>query len=113
MNTANIRYQLEGLGIEIEQIADERIREAIYLLYNLIEELSSANRKLQEENQKLRDENNKLKGEQGKPKINPQTKDNYKNTDFSSEDDRKNDKGSKNTKRKRNPKNDKIIINRT
>ena len=75
MSTIKIRPKLEELGIEVEQIADERIRKAIYLLYNLLEELASANSNLQEENQKLRDEINNLKGEQGKPKINPQARD--------------------------------------
>lgn len=46
-------------------------RRAIVMLFNLVEDLKTENRKLQEENQRLRDENNRLKGEQGKPDIKP------------------------------------------
>jgi len=46
-------------------------RQAIGLLFNLIEDQQALIRDLQAENQRLRDENNRLKGEQGKPDIQP------------------------------------------
>ncbi len=56
MQTATIKAKLEQIGIEVDSLVDEKTKEAIYLLFNLIEELSSTVRKLQEENQRLRDE---------------------------------------------------------
>jgi len=46
-------------------------RQAIGLLFNLIEDQQALIRDLQAENQRLRDEINRLKGEQGKPDIQP------------------------------------------
>lgn len=77
---------LAGLGIELGSIQDEKVREAIILLFNLIEELSSDNKTLREDNQKLRDENAHLKGEQGKPKI--PGKQNTRSANISSESER-------------------------
>jgi hypothetical protein len=54
---------LETLDIDLSRIAEDNIRQAFELLFNLVEELSAENRRLQEENQRLRDENNRLKGE--------------------------------------------------
>ena len=55
--------------IDLTQIEDEKMRQLIGSLLNIIEDLSADVRRLQEENQGLRDEVNHLKGEQGKPKI--------------------------------------------
>lgn len=57
--------------IDLTQIEDEKMRQLIGSLLNIIEEVSSDNRRLREENQQLRDEINRLKGEQGKPDIKP------------------------------------------
>jgi len=57
--------------IDLAQIEDEKIRQLVSSLLNMIEDLSANVNRLQEENQKLRDENNRLKGEQGKPDIKP------------------------------------------
>jgi regulator of replication initiation timing len=109
MNTEKLKIKLEDLGIDLEAIADNGLKEAIVQLFNLVEELSSTIRDLQEENQKLRDENNKLKGEQGKPTIREQTR--KENTDFSSEKERKAEQDK--NRGKREPKLDKIKITRT
>ena len=75
-------------SIDPKQIADERVRQTVELLLNLIEQLNSKVKELEEENQKLRDENNRLKGEQGKPDIKANIKKGFKK-DHSSEKERK------------------------
>lgn len=80
----------EQLNIHLDTIQDEKIKETIQALFNLIENQAASIRSLQEENQRLRDENNRLKGEQGKPKIKSgKNKDDTKSRDISSEKERK------------------------
>lgn len=80
----------EQLNINLDTIQDEKIKETIQALFNLIENQAACIRNLQEENQRLRDENNRLKGEQGKPKIKSgKNKDDTKSRDISSEKERK------------------------
>src|SRR5258708_14971063 len=55
--------------LDLANIADERVRRALLLLLNLVEELKRENAELRAENQRLRDEINRLKGERGKPTI--------------------------------------------
>ena len=55
--------------LDLSQIQDERTRECIVRLLNLVEEVTSALRASQEENQRLRDEISRLKGEHGRPTI--------------------------------------------
>jgi len=55
--------------LDLSSIADERVRRALLLLLNLVEELKRENAELRAENQRLRDEINRLKGEHGKPTI--------------------------------------------
>jgi len=55
--------------LDLSSIADERIRQGLLLLLNLVEELKRENADLRAENQRLRDEINRLKGEHGKPTI--------------------------------------------
>ena len=55
--------------LDVSAIADERTRQSLVLLLNLVEELKGENAALRAENQRLRDEINRLKGEQGKPSI--------------------------------------------
>ena len=55
--------------LELNAIQDEKARELITRLLNMIEQLSAENRELKAENQQLRDEINRMKGEQGKPDI--------------------------------------------
>jgi len=55
--------------LDLASIADERVRQGLLLLLNLVEELKQENAALRAENQRLRDEVNRLKGEQGKPTI--------------------------------------------
>lgn len=57
--------------LDLSAIQDEKARELIGRLLNLVEQLSSDLREAQAENQRLRDEINRLKGEHGKPKIKP------------------------------------------
>lgn len=60
--------------LDLTSIQDERARQCIILLLNLVEELKQENHTLREDLQRLRDEINRLKGEQGKPTIKPATK---------------------------------------
>ncbi|MBI4217928.1 MAG: transposase [Elusimicrobia bacterium] len=98
---------MEQLNISLDSIQDEKIKETIHGLFNLIEDQAATIRQQQEEIQRLRDENNRLKGEQGKPPIKPGTKKN--NQDISSEKERKqnNHQGQKGSKK------DAIEIDRT
>src|SRR4030067_1664007 len=80
----------EQLNINLDTIQDEKIKETIQALFNLIENQAASIRDLQGENQRLRDEINRLKGEQGKPKIKSgKNKDHTKSRDISSEKERK------------------------
>jgi regulator of replication initiation timing len=86
-------------------------RQAIVLLYNLIEDLSATIRELQEENQRLRDENNKLKGEQPKPNIRPSKGGGREQGNVSSEAERKD--ADKPTPKPRGSKKEKVKVDRT
>ena len=55
--------------LDLSAIQDERIRQCIVLLLNLVEQLKRENAELRAEVQQLRDEIARLKGEQPKPKI--------------------------------------------
>lgn len=55
-------------NLDLSAIQDEKARELIRQLLNLVEKLSADLREAQIEIQRLRDEVNRLKGEQGKPK---------------------------------------------
>ena len=101
-----IRDMLENIDINLDHI-DDQIKETIFSLLNIIEQLASENAALVNEVQKLKDEINRLKGEQGKPNIKPNTN-NKNNQDISSEKERK----AKNQRKKRSKKQD-IVINRT
>ena len=57
--------------LDLSGLSDERSRELVGQLLNLIEALSADLRTAQSEIQRLRDENNRLKGEQGKPSLKP------------------------------------------
>ena len=56
-------------SLDLSTIADERARECIARLLNLVETLVAETHQLRAENQRLRDEVSRLKGEQGKPNI--------------------------------------------
>jgi len=56
-------------NLDLESIQDEKARELIRQLLNLVEQLSTDLRDARVEMQRLRDEVNRLKGEQGKPNI--------------------------------------------
>ena len=101
---------LERLNINLEEIADEKIREALLGLFNIIEDQAETIRRHQKEIQRLRDENNRLKGEQGKPDIKANNRKAGLN-DFSSEKERK--KREDSSKRKKKSKKDEIRIDRT
>ena len=93
-------------SIDLQQIADEGVRQTVEQLLNLIEQLNSKVTQLEEENQKLRDENNRLKGEQGKPDIKANKNIGFKK-DHSSEKERKTVK-----ERSKKSKNNSIKIDR-
>ncbi len=59
--------------LDLSSIADERARELIQRLLNLLEGVMADLRAAQAENQCLRDEINRLKGEQGRPQIQSST----------------------------------------
>ena len=56
-------------SLDLSTIADERARECIARLLNLVETLVAETHQLRAENQRLRDEVSRLKGQQGKPNI--------------------------------------------
>jgi Transposase IS66 family len=78
---------IELADLDLSSIADDRLREGLLRLLNLVEELSTTVRQQAEEIQRLRDENNRLKGEHGKPDIKPNTPPAKK--DHSSEQERR------------------------
>ncbi len=82
----NISEILASVQSKIGKTEDNQAKENYSVLYNLVEDLHSDNKKLREENQKLNNEINRLKGEQGKPDIKPNIK---KDGDISSEQERK------------------------
>lgn len=73
--------------LDLNSIQDEKARQCIIQLMNIVEELSAALRASQNEVQRLRDEVNRLKGEQGKPDI-KSNKQSKESNDHSSEKER-------------------------
>ena len=60
-------------ALDLSSITDERARELVQQLLNVLEDVMAALRAAQAENQRLRDEINRLKGEQDAPTIKPNT----------------------------------------
>jgi hypothetical protein len=87
MTPKNIIEVLEDTQNKIKKTGNEKSKEILFVLYNLIEDIFSDNAKLQKENQTLKDEINNLKGEQGKPVFKPGRRE--KDGNISSEDERK------------------------
>jgi hypothetical protein len=94
-------------SLDLSGIADEKARQGIELLLNLVEELAQENQTLRAEIQQLRDEINRLKGEQGKPPFKPKRKPKTK-ADYSSEPERRTRQA-----RRRRSKKASIAIDRT
>jgi len=86
MNTTTISAILEAIEPIFNQIENPSLKEASFVLLNIVESSVAETIKLRNENQSLKDEINRLKGEQGKPDIKANAK---KNTDISSEQERK------------------------
>jgi Transposase IS66 family len=59
--------------LDLHSITDDRARELVARLLNLLEDVMADLRAAQTENQRLRDEINRLKGEQGTPKLRSNT----------------------------------------
>ena len=59
--------------LDLSSITEERARELVQRLLNVLEEVMADLRAAQAETQRLRDEINRLKGEQGTPAIKPNT----------------------------------------
>jgi hypothetical protein len=74
--------------VDLTSIADERTRELVRRLLNLLEDVRADLRAAQTEIQHLRNEINRLKGEQGQPTIKPNTPQ-PPPTDLSSEQERR------------------------
>lgn len=102
-------FMLEG--IDLSQIRDERARELIIRLLNLVEQLSGDLREAQQEIQRLRDEIARLKGEKGKPNIKPNASPGNRN--YSSEKERKGETKPKDPETETPaPKNERVQIDR-
>lgn len=86
MNPSEIPKILQSLKINPDEISDKKAAETIRILLQIIEILYEENQALKAELRKIRDELNKLKGEQGQPKF-PSIK--KKQSDISSENERK------------------------
>jgi hypothetical protein len=88
LNKKALNDAVDSLKIDTASIADPHLKSAFTGLINLVEVLASDNEELKIENQQLKNEVNILKGELGKPDIKPKnSKD--KNSDTSSEEDAK------------------------
>jgi hypothetical protein len=85
MDLKILKQTLESIGINPDEIENERYAKAFRILFAIMEILSGELHAVKAENQKLRDENSLLKGEQTKPKINGSKR----NDDISSENERK------------------------
>ena len=109
MDPAKISEILSGLNLRLDEINDERIANAITLLFQIIEELSSQNVKMAAEIDYLRNEINRLKGDGGDTRKN--VPDEKKSKDHSSENERKKRKSPKKPKSK--TKKHKIPVDRT
>jgi hypothetical protein len=96
---------IEALDIDLDGIADEKMRRGFVAVLNIVQQQSAQITRLRHENQKLKDEIARLKGEQGKPDIKPSKK-GGKGTNISSEARRKQPK-------KRKPRSRKIEVDRT
>lgn len=117
----DIKAAIKNLKIDLASIADENLRGCIILLMHAVEQFSKENDELRKTNQTLKNEIARLKGEQGTPSIRPQAK----NTNHSSENDRKDDSDNKNNgggnggdsfgnpQKNPKPKKDEINIDRT
>jgi hypothetical protein len=102
-----IKDVLKDIDIAFDHV-DEKIKETIFALLNIIETQAKAITDLRQQLQELKAEINRLKGEQGKPVIKPNTK-NKEHKDISSEKERKQEKKTP----KKRKKNQNIQINRT
>jgi len=108
MSPAAIRQKLESLNVQPDEIADPQLAAAFRILLQLVESLSEENEQLKADKQKQRDENSLLKGEQGQPEI--KASKNKKQTDISSERERKERKPA--TAKKSKAKKHKIKVDR-
>ena len=101
---------LQSIGDDlVAGVRDEAGRRAILGLLRVVEIDAETIRELKEAVQRLRDEVNGLKGEQGKPTIRPQSKG---NTDVSSERERKDTKGNRKKRKKKEVKVDRTEVRR-
>ncbi len=104
MNKNAIQGIIADLHRETASLSAPKTKDIFNGLLNLVDRLYSENESLRDENQLLKDEVNCLKGEQGKPNI----KANTRQSDHSSEQERKgsddSNKGAKKKKRQRKPK---------
>ncbi|MGP8330351.1 MAG: hypothetical protein ACT6FF_08560, partial [Methanosarcinaceae archaeon] len=101
-----IKDLLKETDISLDHV-DDKTKETILALLNIIEAQAKEINEQKAELQELRDELNRLKGEQGKPDIKPNTEDKEHN-DVSSEKERK-----EKQPRKKRKKNQNIKIDRT
>jgi len=114
LNRNDIQDTLFELQSETASLSDPNTKDILKKLFNLIDQLYSENEAFREENQQLKNEINRLKGEQGKPNIRKNTR----QTDHSSEQERKegdesdSDSTTEKKKRQRKSKLDLVKIDR-
>jgi len=94
LSKKDFHIRVEKLELVMPNSTDPKIQEWIIEALDLMEIVTSEREELKKENQRLKDENNRLKGEQGKPDIKANTT--KKSDNHSSEDERKNKKGTSN-----------------
>ncbi len=63
MDTAELTQQVERLRLDVDIVADPRVREVVILALNLVETVAAENRRLLDENQKFKEIIRQLRGE--------------------------------------------------
>ena len=86
MKRSEICQTVDQIRLDLASLNDPPVKQALVVLFNLVEGLAVENEELREENEKLREENRRLKGEPKLPGV-PHFKKSTK--DISSEKERK------------------------
>ena len=73
MKRSEICQTVEQIRLDLASLNDPQVKQALVVLFNLVEDLAVENEELREENGKLGEENRRLKGEPKLPGV-PHTK---------------------------------------